>query len=359
MGNVSGKMFLTLQKAIENRSDSDYIIAEDISTCGKKRFYTGTIQQLRSRQQLEKNQNTHWYECLMEHRPSRLFLDIDSTVSLDIKRIVDVLQQAILAKFKINGVIEILDSSGPNKFSWHIIVTNVILKNVYHVGAFVRRLVLFAGPLVDAVDTAPVDTAVYTRNRMFRMAGSCKMGSTRVLRSEKQWWELLIQVPCEHPLECLEIDESEPVSTSQKPRNLFRLNERNTWTRLSPQYSTLGSLTEQNPLLAPVLDWLDKHEQAQIIRRKVKLLETGFYVVPANSRKCYIANRTHKGNAIWYMIDLSTKRIYQRCLDDDCGKGRHLMKIDPSVWNKWSNAWMSIEPPVEPNNQNTLFNISY
>jgi len=341
-------MFLTLQKAIEHRSD--YIIAEDISSCGKKHFYTGTIQQLRSIYKQKKV--CHWYECLMEHRPSRLFLDIDSTVPLDISRIVDVLQQAILAKFKINGVIEILDSSGPNKYSWHIIVTNVVLKNVYHVGAFVRRLVLFAGPLVDAVDTA-----VYTRNRMFRMAGSCKKGSTRVLRSEKQWWELLVPKFLEHPFECLEIDESEPVSTSQKPRNLFRFNKNNTWTRLSPLCSTLGSLTEQNPLLAPVLDWLDKHEHAQIIRRKIKLLETGFYVVPANSRKCYIANRTHKGNAIWYMIDLSTKKIYQRCLDDDCSSGRYLINVGSDVWNKWLQAWVSIEPP--PNNQNTLYNISY
>lgn len=343
-------MFQTLQKAIENRSE--YVIAEDISTCGKKHFYTGNITQLR--EIYDTKRQHHWYECLMENRPARLFIDVDSTIPFDIVQLVDILKQAIVVQFKLNQPnIEILDSTGLHKYSWHIVVTNCILKNVYHVGAFVRRLVLFmqASPLA-----AAVDTAVYTRNRMFRIAGSCKMGSERVLRSEKPWWELFVQVPCENPLVCLEIDGSEPVSTSQKPNELFEATGENTWTSKSHR-RTGGSVFNRNTLLAPILDWLDRHEHAQIIHRKIKLLETGYYIVPANSRKCYIANRTHKGNAIWYMIDLTERKIYQRCLDADCGKRRHLMDVPTSVWHKWTSVWMSVEPP--PNNQNTLYNISY
>lgn len=345
-------MFHTLQKAIGQKTD--YVFAEDVSATGKKQFHTGTIAEL---QTIVSNRSTrHFYECLMEHRASRLFLDVDSTSSLDIHELVELLRAGIVAKFKQHEPnIQILDSSGPNKYSWHIIVTNVILKNVYHVGAFVRRLVLY---MADSPLVAAIDTAVYTRNRMFRLEGSSKMGSSRVLRSlsEVPWWELLVQVSCAHPLICLEIDETEPVSTSQKPHNLFTDNGNGTWSPKT-QRTHGGFLMDRNPLLTPILDWLDKYEQAKIIRHKIKLLETGYYVVPANSRKCYIANRTHKGNAIWYMIDLTEKKIYQRCLDDDCGKRRHLMNVPAEVWHKWSDAWMSVEPPS--NNQNTLYNISY
>jgi hypothetical protein len=346
-------MFSTLQKAIERKSD--YVFAEDVHKAGKKQFYTGTIQELQTI--VEGVDGTpHFYECLMEHRPSRLFLDVDSSSPLDINTLVEILRAAIVAKYSNSQPdIQLLDSSGPNKYSWHIIVTNIILKNVYHVGAFVRRLVLY---MDDSPLAAVIDTAVYTRNRMFRLPGSSKKGSTRVLRSNNgtPWQDLIVQIPCAHPLTCLEIDESEPTSTSHKPEDLFVDNGNDTWSPRG-QRASGGSLLDRNTLLTPILDWLDRYEQSKTIRRKIKLLETGYYIVPANSRKCYIANRTHKGNAIWYMIDLTEKKIYQRCLDDDCGKRRHLMNVPPEVWHKWSGAWMFAEPP--PNNQNTLYNISY
>lgn len=343
-------MFPTLREAIERKSD--YVFAEDVHQAGKKQFYAGTLVEL---QAIVNNRvQPHFYECLMEHRPSRLFLDIDSTYPLDINKLVELLRAGIIAKFVGSQPdIQLLDSSGPNKYSWHIIVTNVILKNVYHVGAFVRRLVLY---MDDSPLARVIDTAVYTRNRMFRLSGSSKMGSERVLRSEVPWQDLIVQVPCAHPLTCLEIDNSEPTSTSHKPEDLFVDNGNDTWSPKS-QRASGGAFLDRNPLLAPILDWLDRHEQAKIIRRKIKLLETGYYIVPANSRKCYIANRTHKGNAIWYMIDLTERKIYQRCLDADCGKRRHLMNVPPEVWHKWLGAWTSAEPP--PNNQNTLYNISY
>lgn len=348
-------MFLTLQKAITR--GGDYVFAEDVSTDGKKKFHAGSINQLKDI--VSATQNPHFYECLMENRPSRIFLDVDSTTNICIDKLVSILLDAIHAKFNIQEPnIQVLDSSGLNKYSWHIVVTNVILKNVYHVGAFVRRLVLFAKN-TEPVLAAAIDTAVYTRNRMFRMAGSSKMGSERILRSVSgtPWWELLVQFPCANPLICLEIDDSEPVSTSQKPEDLFMDNGNDTWSPKSGKNKPGGAFIDQNPLISPILDWLDRHEQSQIIRRKIKLLETGYYVVPANSRKCYIANRTHKGNAIWYMIDLTERKIYQRCLDADCGRRRHLMNVPISVWHRWTSAWMSVEPP--PNNQNTLYNISY
>lgn len=358
-------MFHTLQKALEN--PSEYVVAEDISNDGKKQFYAGTLSELRRVYQAKAQH--HWYECLQENRSSRLFLDVDAKEPMEIGGVVVKLRTALQAILQHKGltiepVIEILDSSGPHKYSWHILVTNVIFTNVYHVGAFVRRLLLW---YADCPDMQAIDSAVYTRNRMFRLPGSSKFGSPRVLRAAKPWWELLVQMPTVQPIECLEIDQSMPVSTSAPPHELFRENEDgtwcafedagDTWERTARTYAHQGSSARSCALLSPVLDWLDRHEQGETQRHKLKLLSSGKYCVSSKSRKCRIAGRTHKGNHIWYLLDLTNRQIVQRCLDAECGKRKHIITCPEHIWDRWTAGWMSVEPA--PNNQNTLYNISY
>lgn len=359
------KMFSTLHRAIE-RGD-EYVVAEDVSSDGKKQFYTGTLEKLRRVYQTKTHH--HWYECLQENRTSRLFLDVDAKQPLDIGGVVTKLNTALDAFLKHKGldvqpVIEVLDSTGTHKYSWHILVTNVIFKNVYHVGAFVRRLLLW---YADCPDMQAIDSAVYTRNRMFRLPGSSKFGSPRVLRADKPWWQLLVQMPTVHPVDCLEIDQSVPVSTSAPPHELFREHEDGTWSafasadgtwaRTAPAYAHRSSSTMSCGLISPVLDWLDRHEQGETQRHKLKLLESGKYCVSSKSRKCRIAGRTHKGNHIWYMLDLPNRQIVQRCMDAECGKRKHIIPCPEHIWDRWTAGWMSVEPA--PNNQNTLYNISY
>lgn len=347
-------MYSTLQRAIE--AGSTHVVAEDVSTDGKKQFYAGTLAELRA--VYETKSAHHWYECLMEGRASRLFLDVDAKTQIDIHAIVAKLRTAVTHLLEHRGIhttpnIEIMDSSGQDKYSWHILVTNAIFRNVYHVGAFVRKLLLY---YEDCPEMQTIDSAVYTRNRMFRLPGSSKFGSARVLASDKPWWQLLVQVPTAAPLDCMEIDGSLPASTSAPPGALFRENEDGTWARVGRQhdnsYSTAGTT-----LLSPVLDWLDHHEQAQTTRYRMKLLGNGTYCVSSKSRRCHIAGRTHRGNHVWFQLDLSKRQIAQRCMDAECGKRKHIIACPAHIWDRWTTAWMCAEPA--PNNQNTLYNVSY
>lgn len=349
-------MYSTLQQAIDRKAQ--YVVAEDVSSDGKKHFYAGTLDELRTI--YDSKSTHHWYECLQEHRSSRLFLDVDAKTQISIQNIVDKLTTALThmlssRRIDIQPNVEILDSSGSNKYSWHILVTNVIFKNVYHVGAFVRKLLLYYD---DCPEISSVDSAVYTRNRMFRLAGSSKYNSQRILRatSGKPWWELLVQMPTSTAIDCMEIDGSVPVSTSASPKVLFREREDGTWARVGKQYDNSYS-NGCTPLISPVLDWLDRHEHAEIQRHKIKLIANGTYCVSSKSRRCHIAGRTHKGNHIWYQLDLSHRQIAQRCLDAECGKRRHYISCPEHIWDKWTAGWMSVEPA--PNNQNTLYNVSY
>ena len=341
-------MFYTLHKAIANCTLDKCIVAEDISATGQKQFYVGTIQMLQEIYATKKDH--HWYECLLENRPSRLFLDIESDTPVSIDKIVDFFAQAVRIMFQKTCTFEIIDSSSTKKISYHVIVPELVFTNVYHVGAFVRRTVLAMqdDPIANAIDTA-----VYTKNRMFRLVGSRKFNSPRVLKHKKAWWELLVQTDTQTPLQCLEINNSEPKSTSIHPKNLFKMLDNGKWA-IATQQSGFCKNTNCNPL-NPILDWLDSQENAMIIRHKLKMVSTGFYCVPANSKKCGIARRTHKGNAIWYMLDVSRRQIIQRCLDSDCGHKKHLIEHPPQIWDRWTSSWMMTEPT--PNNQKTLYNM--
>ena len=343
-------MFYTLHKAIAKCTLDKCIVAEDISATGQKQFYVGTIQTLKEIYATKKTH--HWYECLLENRPSRLFLDIESNTPISIDKIVDFFAKTVFIMFGKKCAFEIIDSSSTNKISYHVLVPELVFTNVYHVGAFVRRTVLAMqdDPMANAIDTA-----VYTKNRMFRLVGSRKFNSERVLKHNKPWWELLVQTDTQTPLKCLEINNSEPQSTSRHPKNLFQMLDSGKWGGVQQQSGSCKKMS-CNPL-NPILDWLDSQENAMIIRSKLKMVSTGFYCVPAKSRKCGIAGRIHKGNAIWYMLDVSRRQIIQRCLDSDCNHKKHLIEHPPQIWDRWTSSWMTSEPT--PNNQKTLYNMSY
>jgi hypothetical protein len=348
----------TLQSALNVLQDNQIIIAEDVSATGQKHFYTDTINELNAK--YLKLRNKHWYECLVEGRPSRLFLDIESNEKIDIQKIINLLNQCVEQHYKKTADIQVLDSCCPTKYSFHIVCTNIVLKNVYHVGAFVRRMVLFMGPgdLRNAIDTA-----VYTKNRMFRIKDSSKFGSERILKHALKWYQLLVQP--ETPgtlLECLEIDNQPPVSTSMAPENMFVIGPSQTWTRIQPHRQRGSASQTSCPLLSPVLDWLDVHLEAKTCRHNTKMSINGHYLVMTRSKKCMIAKRTHKGNNIWFDIDIHKQIVIQRCFDEECCQSSEECQINvPSeTWSKWITAWSEIIcTPSDQRNEITLYNMTF
>jgi DNA-directed primase/polymerase protein len=344
--------FKTLLAALTDLSSSHIVMAEDMSVSGQKCFLRGTVDTL------DHKYNTlsakHWYECLVETRPTRIFLDVESTTHVDVNDIVDVCKQAIRIKFQIDPVMEILDSCSREKYSWHVLCTNVYLKNVFHVGAFVRRLVL---SMVGHPTRHAIDTAVYTRNRMFRVLDSSKFGSTRVLtHPSAKWSDLLVQAVGVSFQECHEIDESTPMSTSLHPDNMFALTD-DGWTRTHHQNRRSAATAATScPMIAPVLDWLDRHVGAQTCRHNMSLTSTGHYRVSTRSKMCAIARRTHKGNNIWFNIDLNRKIVYQRCYDEDCRSHAQPVAVPADQWSQWNRTWHELIHA--PRNEKTLFNMA-
>ena len=309
------------------------IIAEDVTASGQKRFYVNTVARLH--QQYQQLAPKHWYECLLENRPSRIFLDIESSLPVDLNSILASLKEAVQLQFKIEPNIEVLDSCCDTKQSWHVIVTNIYLKNVYHVGAFVRRLVLFT-------NEEAIDTAVYTRNRMFRVKGSSKFGSNRILKHPACWHKTLVQWPVPSTWhQCLEIDGSVPVSQSKCPQDLFEYVDNAFVSRSGFSRTSLVACrhTGVPPFLGPLFQRLDTMTGGKLYQHKLTMTERGQLFCSTKSKQCAIAGRQHKGNNIWFEIDLVDQRVFQRCYDEECrGKRHEIMGLD-SLWIGWNNCW--------------------
>ena len=354
--------YFTLQSALKHLCKNTVIIAQDNTANGQKVFFCEQIRTLiRKYATLEKK---HWYECLVEHRPSRIFLDVESTSSVNVNAIVTFVQLSVRQMFGVDALVEVLDSSSVKKFSWHIIVMNGALRNVYHVGAFVRRMVLAMMHVMEtnrasfgSGEVSAIDTAVYTKNRMFRVAGSSKYGSERILKNPKTWDTLLVQSGQFHNVyECKEIDGSEPMSTSLSPEKLFVLVGPQEWSRISMAKRTSQARTTCT-LVSPVLDWLDRHLDAQCQRQSMTCSENGAFRVSTRSKKCCIAKRTHRGNNIWFELHLNSMQVFQRCYDEDCRRQSVKVDVPHAQWSRWQNAWSQVIHA--PMNENTLFNISY
>lgn len=354
----------TLHSALQQLDTNRIIIAEDVSKNGQKIFYCETLATLNDH--YNKIDQKHWYECLVENRPTRIFLDIEAEFvepAIQMDSILSFLTECIRTMFDMNPIIHVLDSSSDVKQSWHVIVENVYLENVYHVGAFIRRCLLFmqcsfqAGEApFGANELDAIDTAVYTKNRMFRVPYSSKFGSERILKCDQDWHKLLVQAMTTGVVHsCAEIDGSVPVSTSAAPSSLFE-NINGTWVRRRHQSRTTASPTD-NPLITPVLNYLDQHLNAKCQRHKQRCTATGQYSVASRSKRCAIAQREHRGNNIWFAIDLNRQEVRQRCYDEECQHKFAIVNMPKEQWSLWNEAWAQvIHAPI---NKKTLFNMTY
>ena len=146
----------------------------------------------------------HDYEVIVEDAASKLYFDLEFKSKLNpevnpehlMKKFKELLVTFLKQTFGVaaNAANFIdLDSSTDDKFSRHLIVDNVVFKNNYHVGNFVRAVCSkfeedksHLVRLSECVDDLGVfvDQGVYTTNRNFRLYLSSKFGKSAVLKLE-------------------------------------------------------------------------------------------------------------------------------------------------------------------------------
>lgn len=366
--------FYTLRDALDAVTSGVKIFAVDTSATGKKKFCVTSDEYVREQYAtLYKNKGSvHWYEVLLSgENPTRVFLDVESYdhCRADVVRAVD----SFLALMNMcTRVISDsddkyfwLDSCRDGKASFHIVGT-LYFASVACIGALVRTCwcsvqEILAGrlPAPEGVDRGALEflreksgdciiDCIYTRNRVFRLPFSSKFGSPHILvpmegrAVHQSWHDYLVQLPVEAAagkdvLHVTEVDGSVPLYTNRSfADSLSRPNDATGWViRDVCSVNSSKMSTYANPLLAPVLRRLD--EMGYSLKHETLMFspQRRGWLVNTNSKRCNIAQREHKGNHIWFFIELGVVKQY--CYDHEC---RGCAEIDVGdAWDKWMSLW--------------------
>ena len=322
-----------------------FTIIDNIFTdVGKKQF-----------EHLVSKHGNHWYEILQENIPTRVFIDIETSngdynkVKNGVESLVKMINIWCVEKnIQDVGPIHILDSSNSEKISFHLI-GGPYMKNSYHVGALVRRFTFFIYSarntegikdnfnlenFFDNDNNYIIDEQIYTRNRQFRLSNQCKMNSNRILRGVGTF-ESFLQCYGHSFVECLEIDDSEAVSTSKRALDLFA-NVDGEWVK-KDYYANVSLKTIKSELpdsLSNLRIYLENWLNEGRITITSFDIRSGTWRLSTSSKICHIAKRKHASNHIWLIVNPFQRKCYQKCFDENC-RGHYDIEIPEDLWLKW------------------------
>ncbi|XP_022736410.1 DNA-directed primase/polymerase protein isoform X2 [Durio zibethinus] len=331
---------------------------------GQRRYLASTYEEFWKRYKIMESKLRHHYEVIQEGLPCHLYFDLEFNKRDNLGRdgdemvdlLISVILEALLEKYSINGnqdwVVE-LDSSTEDKFSRHLImrIPKTAFKDNLHVGAFVKEICSriasskerderFEKLFVKKDSTSAespgqlfVDTAVYSRNRCFRLALSSKAGKTSFLLPTERFKckdmgeedmimaslicnmdidceKLLV---CKMELDCVKTLHFETEVTSNFGKYCKALQEK---THISDVSTTC--LTGKSPF--PSLDeFIESIASTGKIRSWYWFSEYGLVVYSmSRNRYCERIGREHKSNHVMYVVDMRRAAYYQKCYDPDC-----------------------------------------
>ncbi|KAL8544106.1 hypothetical protein ACS0TY_004592 [Phlomoides rotata] len=338
---------------------------------GQRRFLISTYKEFWRRYKEMTSKFRHHYEVIQEGLPCHLYFDLefnkrenaDKNGDEMVDLLINVIFDALLEKYSIQGtedfIVE-LDSSTEDKFSRHLIIRlpKTAFKDNSHAGAFVAEICsriqsyrerdkkydkLLVSKGSNSADTDChlfVDTAVYSRNRCFRLPFSSKAGKNSFLLpsgrfickgmgEEDVFMASLIcnmDADCDKLLICkMDIDcvkalhfETEITNDVQKHNGgPIRFDLDACMSDASRTY-----LMGKSPF--PALDtFVEALATTGNVPGKIRswywFSEYGLMVYSmSRNRYCERIGREHKSNHVIYVVDLRKGGYYQKCHDPDC-----------------------------------------
>ncbi|KAM4068926.1 hypothetical protein ACB094_12G049600 [Castanea mollissima] len=299
---------------------------------GQRRFLVSTYKEFWQRYKNMDSKFRHHYEVIQEGLPCHLYFDLEFSKRVNAENngdemvdlLISVIFEALLDKYSIQGNLEWiveLDSSTEEKFSRHLIIRipKTAFKDNSHAGAFVAEIcsrILSARRSderfekffvrKDSTSTEPssqlfVDTAVYSRNRCFRLALSSKAGKNSVLLPMGRF-------------KCKDMENHNIGNYYSAPQEFA----------LSACTSDLTTTYFLGKSPFPALDkFVEFIASIGNVSGKIQswfwFSEYGLMVYSmSRNRYCERIGRQHKSNHVMYIVDLRRAVYYQKCHDPDC-----------------------------------------
>ncbi|XP_030533169.1 DNA-directed primase/polymerase protein isoform X3 [Rhodamnia argentea] len=373
---------------------------------GQRRFLVSSYQEFWKRYNTMDPKLRHHYEVIQEGLPCHLYFDLefnkrenaDKNGDEMVDLLILVVLEVLLDKYSIQGneewVVE-LDSSTEEKFSRHLIlrIPMTAFKDNSHVGAFVSEVCLRISSaretdkryemLFVKKDSSTstcqifVDTAVYSRNRCFRLALSSKAGKSSVLlptgrykckdmSEEDMFVASLIcnmDVDCQKLLVCkMELDCAKTLQFETEMNGDFgrySLTSQELNFNSFPSNSSENYFPGKSPF--PMLDkFIESVASIGTVSGKIRswywfsvhgLMVYGM----SRNRFCERIGREHKSNHVIYVVDLNWAAYYQKCHDPDCkGYRSPLRPIPEDIVPDLSAFFDSVQMVNPPNVTNNV-----
>lgn len=349
---------------------------------GQRRFLASKYKEFWRRYKKMNPKHRHHYEVIQEGLPCHLYFDLEFSKRINagkngdemVDLLVSVVYKLLLDKYSIHGsnewILE-LDSSTEDKFSRHLIIRipGTAFKDNSHAGAFVAEVCSMISErerdesfeffFVHKDSSAAefprqhfVDTAVYTRNRCFRLALSSKAGKNSVLLptgrykckdmcEEDMFMDSLIcnmDADCEKLLVCKMDDDC--VKTLQfdmeRNHNLVKHSTTSQEMRFISYGDDISTTHFMGKTPFPALDFfVESVASFGNISGKIRswywFSEYALMVYSMlRSRFCERIRRQHKSNHVMYIVDLRRAVYYQKCYDPDCRGYRSPLRPIPA-----------------------------
>ncbi|KAL4186817.1 hypothetical protein AMTRI_Chr09g35980 [Amborella trichopoda] len=320
---------------------------------GQRRFLVSTYEEFWRRYKNMASKFRHHYEVIKEGMPCHLYFDLEFNTLLNAERngdemvdlLMSVIFDAISEKYSIQGKLEWileLDSSTTEKFSRHLIIhiPNVAFKDNLHVGSFVTELCsrisstrdgdsrlnllyVLKDENIESPQQLFIDTAVYSRNRCFRLVLSSKAGKKSVLlptgrfkcKNLNERDIFLESLICRMDLDCRTMlcDDSQ-VNISDIPRATM---PRTCTSHITGQYFAAASPFAKLDAFIESVACVGNVPGR--IRSWYWFSEHGLMIYNIiGNRFCERIGREHKSNHVMYVVDFRKAGYYQKCYDPDC-----------------------------------------
>ncbi|KAI3435784.1 hypothetical protein D9Q98_001842 [Chlorella vulgaris] len=338
----------------------------------------------------------HWYEVIREGRPAHLYFDLEFVPRLNPQvrgdKMVDALLVHVAAQLRLHFGLRLdprcvyeLDSSTPDKFSRHLTLRlpgHAFATN-HAMGKFVAQVLAASGSELLVVRgeaeagseaQAPalwsmVDTAVYSKNRHWRMSHCCKGGKAAVLRPTARYATqpgaalsdacvFLDTLVCNVEPHARLLQMPDPLPSTWMAGRTCALSAaalrggagfsggpgalRASWKQDSCDAAVpLHQAAELRRLAEAALPFVERAATqraggAPARARTLALCGEGtrvaYSMVGPGSHYCENVGRPHASNHVFFVLDFAAGIYAQKCHDPDCSRFR--------------SAWMPLAPEL-------------
>lgn len=313
--------------------------------------------------------NLHWYEILRDDFPCHLYFDLEYpkgptlNENVDGDAMVDTLLSIMRKRLDEDFGLSVddtdiyeLDSTTLQKFSRHLIIKipGHAFSNNVAVGDFVSQVCADSGSSLlihtkDGSEAYFVDTAVYTKNRLFRLVYNCKGGKTANFMPTKRF--AMSKIPRPTPAAVFKdtlLTSVEPTSKLLLVRPLISMGisrlalppaashcgipvaerrgiKRDNENDFIPSKKAMCRLEELARAAIPTIEaYASKRANQPASVRNFQICG-GFGTVAYNisghgAHYCSNVGRDHESNFIYIVANFFSLRMSQKCHDRDCYK---------------------------------------